>query len=232
MPRIRRKFTTSSRPQLQRLRRLRLLLLLSSPRLRLPLGQSPQSPTSPFELSIRSEIVIAQKLKKQVSESPFSKATKDLVGGKFTLQSEILGNLNLEFTPATKKGEELSVDELGASLGYSGTPGKHTSGLISRLVGGKMPGGFNLTSIKAHLRKTCRLGPLRSDGVPLLGLMMEPPKRLGSEAEANTWLDSVVAAYAQSAGISLASGVGGGEGGGGGGRPVANSKEFIKFQAA
>jgi len=61
---------------------------------------------------------------------------------------------------------------------------------------------------------------------------MEPPKRLGSEAEAKTRLDSVTAAYAQPAGISLSSGRGAAGGGGRGGGPVVNSEVFIKFQAA
>ena len=153
-------------------------------------------------------VIIAQKLKKKVEEIPLSKSIKDLVGGKSTLQNEILGDLNLEFSSAPEQGEELPLDELGSSLdiGYSGALGKHTNGLISRLIGGKMPGGFNLSAIKADLTKTWGLGPLRSDGVLLLGLTLEPPKRLGSEAEAKTWLDSVVASYAQQAGISLSSG--------------------------
>jgi fatty acid synthase subunit alpha len=179
-------------------------------------------------------VIIAQKLKKKVEEVPLSKTIKDLVGGKSTLQNEILGDLNLEFTAAPEKGEELPLDELGSSLGsgYSGQLGKHTTGLISRLIGGKMPGGFNLTAIKGYLSKTWGLGPLRSDGVLLLGLTMDPPKRLGSEAEAKTWLDSVTAVYARSAGISLSSGGTAGSGGGSGGGPVVNSEEFIKFQAA
>ena len=177
-------------------------------------------------------IIIAQKLKKKIEEIPLSKSIKDLVGGKYTLQNEILGDLNLEFSSAPEKGEELPLDELGSSLsaGYSGALGKHTNGLISRLVGGKMPGGFNLTAIKAHLTKSWGLGPSRSDGVLLLGLTIKPPKRLGSEAEAKTWLDTVVAAYAQQSGISLSSGAASGGGGGGGGA-VINSEEFIQFQA-
>ncbi|KAJ3555893.1 hypothetical protein NM688_g2329 [Phlebia brevispora] len=40
-------------------------------------------------------------------------------------------------------------------------------------------------------------------GVLLLGATMEPPKRLGSEAKAKAWLDSVAAVYTQRPGISL-----------------------------
>jgi fatty acid synthase subunit alpha len=179
--------------------------------------------------------IIAQKLKKTIAEIPMGKSMKDLVQGKSTLQNEILGDLQLEFSGAPEKGEELPLEELGSALssGYNGALGKHTSGLVSRLVGGKMPGGFNATSVKGHLSKAWGLGPSRSDGVLLLATTMEPPKHLGSEAEAKAWLDTVVAAYAQQTGISLSSGGAGGGGGGGGsgGGAVINSEEFTKFQA-
>ncbi|KIM74010.1 hypothetical protein PILCRDRAFT_801589, partial [Piloderma croceum F 1598] len=139
----------------------------------------------------------------------------------------------MEFTSAPEKGEELPLEELGAALGvgHSGALGKYTSGLVSRMVGGKMPGGFNITSIKAHLSKAWGLGPSRLDSVLLLGTTMEPTKRLGSEAEAKAWLDTVVTVYAQRSGISVS--VGGAAGGSGGGSRGAmiNSEEFIKFQA-
>ncbi|KAJ7067175.1 fatty acid synthase [Mycena amicta] len=178
-------------------------------------------------------VIVAQKLKKQVNEVPLSKSIKDLVGGKSTLQNEILGDLQLEFTSAPEKGEELPLEELGSALsaGHSGALGKYTTGLVSRVVGGKMPGGFNSSAIKAHLAKSWGLGSGRADGVLLLATTMEPAKRLGSEAEAKAWLDGIVAIYAQRSGISLSSGAAAGGGGGGGGGAVINSEEFLKFQA-
>jgi len=178
-------------------------------------------------------VIIAQKLKKPANEVPLSKSIKDLVGGKSTLQNEILGDLGQEFSSAPEKGEELPLEELGAALGigFSGNLGKYTTGLVSRLIGGKMPGGFNLSAIKSYLSKSWGLGPQRADGVLLLGTTMEPPKRLGSEAEAKAWLDGVVALYAQRSGITLSSAASGGSGGGGsGGGAVMNSEEFLKFQ--
>ncbi|KAJ3768529.1 hypothetical protein FB446DRAFT_815774, partial [Lentinula raphanica] len=93
---------------------------------------------------------------KQAGDISTSKSIKDLVGGKSTLQNEVLGDLQQEFASAPEKGEELPLDELGSALGtvYSGSLGKYTTGLISRLVGGKFPGGFNLPAVKAHLLKT------------------------------------------------------------------------------
>ncbi|EIN09976.1 fatty acid synthase [Punctularia strigosozonata HHB-11173 SS5] len=185
-------------------------------------------PIKPIEILT---VIVAQKLKKKADEVPLSKSIKDLVGGKSTLQNEILGDLQLEFSSAPEKGEELPLEELGSSLTGTGGLGKYTSGLVSRLVGGKMPGGFNISAIKSYLSKSWGLGPSRADGVLLLGTTMEPPKRLGSEAEGKAWLDSVVAAYAQRSGISLSSGAAAGAGGGGGGGAVINSEEFLKFQA-
>ena len=178
-------------------------------------------------------VIIAQKLKKGIDEVPLSKSIKDLVGGKSTLQNEILGDLQLEFTTAPEKGEELPLEELGSTLqsSYSGALGKHTSGLISRLIGGKMPGGFNLSAIKAHLSKTWGLESSRADGVMLLGLTMEPAKRLGSEAEAKAWLDSIVPIYSSRAGLSLSQGGSGAGAGGSSGGAVINSEEFLKFKS-
>ena len=56
-------------------------------------------------------VIVAQKLKKRADEIPFSKSIKDLVGGKSTLQNEILGDLQQEFASAPEKGEELPLEE-------------------------------------------------------------------------------------------------------------------------
>jgi fatty acid synthase subunit alpha, fungi type len=174
-------------------------------------------------------VIVAQKLKKKVDEISLSKSIKDLVGGKSTLQNEILGDLQQEFSAAPEKGEELPLDELGSALGsaHSGSLGKYTNGMVSRMVSSKLPGGFNASAVKAYLSKSWGLGSSRADGVLLLATTMEPAKRIGSEPEAKTWLDGVVAVYAQRSGISLTSGA---AGSGGAGAVTINSEEFVKFQ--
>src|SRR6267142_610722 len=177
--------------------------------------------------------IVSQKLKKQLSEIPLSKSIKDLSNGKSTLQNEIMGDLQGEFSSAPDKGEELPLEELGAALGsgHSGNLGKYSTGLMSRAIGGKMPGGFNISTAKAHLSKTWGLGPQRADAVLLVATTMEPAKRLGSEAEGKAWLDAAAQVYAQRVGISLSAGGGSGSGGGSSGGAVMNSEEFLKFQA-
>jgi len=177
-------------------------------------------------------IIVAQKLKKQASEIPLAKSLKELSGGKSTLQNEILGDLQVEFSSAPEKAEDLPLDELGASLGVGyAALGKHAMALTNRMMGAKMPGGFNISAARAHLSKQWGLGPLRSDSALFFGILSEPPKRLGSESEAKAFLDGLAQSYASYAGISLATAGAAGGGGGGGGGAVMNSEEFDKFVA-
>ncbi|KAI8394241.1 fatty acid synthase [Radiomyces spectabilis] len=180
-------------------------------------------------------VVIAQKLKKTVDEVPLSKSIKDLVGGKSTLQNEILGDLQKEFgNGVPEKAEETPLDELGASLdgSFSGTLGKHSSSMVAKMISSKMPGGFTLANAKSYLTASYGLGPGRIDGALLMGLTMEPAARLGAEADAKAWLDSVAQAYAKKAGVSLnAPGAGAAGGAAGGAVAVINSEEFDALKA-
>ncbi|KAF1805804.1 fatty acid synthase [Mucor lusitanicus] len=182
--------------------------------------------------------IIAQKLKKTASEIPLSKSVKDLVSGKSTLQNEILGDLQKEFNNAVpEKAEESSLEEVGSALNgtFTGALGQHTSALIAKLIGSKMPGGFTLNAAKTYLNSAYGLGPGRTDGALLVAITMEPVARFATEAEAKSWLDTVARAYAAKAGISLSSG--GSPAGGataassGGAVAMINNAEFDAFKA-
>lgn len=163
--------------------------------------------------------LIAQKLKKPLMDVPLSKAIKDLVGGKSTLQNEILGDLGKEFGSTPEKPEDTPLDELGASIQatFNGQLGKQSSSLIARLISSKMPGGFNITAVRKYLETRWGLGPGRQDGVLLLALTAEPPARLGSETDAKAYLDDASQKYASLAGISLSSPAAAGDGAAGAG---------------
>ncbi|KAK2737905.1 3-oxoacyl-[acyl-carrier-protein] synthase [Myotisia sp. PD_48] len=162
--------------------------------------------------------LIAQKLKKGLTDVPPSKAIKDLVGGKSTLQNELLGDLGKEFGSTPERPEDTPIDELSAALQltFNGQLGKQSSSLVARLVSSKMPGGFNITSVRKYLETRWGLGPGRQDGVLLFALTMEPAARFGSEAEAKAYLDDVANKYATHAGISITTVSAGGDGGAGG----------------
>lgn len=111
-----------------------------------------------------------------------------------------------EFGSTPEKPEDIPLDELGASMQttFNGQLGKQSSSLIARLISSKMPGGFNNSSARKHLESRWGLASGRQDAVLLLALTMEPASRLGSEADAKAFLDTVAQKYASNAGISLA----------------------------
>ncbi|KAM0273959.1 hypothetical protein ACHAQH_008079 [Verticillium albo-atrum] len=182
-------------------------------------GPAAQVPDAPVQAIDIVRALIAQKLKKPLSEIPLSKAIKDLVGGKSTLQNEILGDLGKEFGSTPEKPEDTPLDELGASMQatFDGQLGKQTQSLIARLISSKMPGGFNITAARKHLETRWGLAAGRQDGTLLLALTMEPPARLGSEGDAKAFLDDVAQKYASNAGISLTTAAAAGPAGGSGG---------------
>ncbi|KAI1082891.1 hypothetical protein F5B20DRAFT_530768 [Whalleya microplaca] len=181
-----------------------------------PAEAVPDTPVTALEI-VRA--LIAQKLKKPFLEVPLGKAIKDLVGGKSTLQNEILGDLGKEFGSTPEKPEDTPIDELSGLMQatFNGQLGKQSQSLIARLISSKMPGGFNMTSARKYLESRWGLGPGRQDGVLTLAMTMEPPARLGSENDAKAYLDDVSQKYAANSGISLSTAAAAGPAAGGGG---------------
>ncbi|ORX48172.1 fatty acid synthase [Piromyces finnis] len=154
-------------------------------------------------------ILIAQKLKKSVQEVPMSATIKDLVGGKSTLQNEVLGDLQKEFgsSAVPDKSEELPLSELAGQIGSGSIAmGKYSQTLVNKLIGSKMAAGFTKGKINAYLSQKYGLGPKRSDALLLFGLTNEPASRFGSEDEAKAWLDKTASMYSGFAGVSLSAG--------------------------
>jgi fatty acid synthase subunit alpha len=139
--------------------------------------------------------------------------------GKSTLQNEILGDLGKEFGSTPEKPEDTPLDELGAAMQatFDGNLGKTSQGLIARLISSKMPGGFNITTARKYLETRWGLASGRQDGVLLFAITMEPPARLGSDADAKAFLDDVSQKYASHAGISLSTAAAAGPAAGAGG---------------
>lgn len=182
-------------------------------------GPAAQIPDAPVQAVDIVRALVAQKLKKSVQDIPLSKAIKDLVGGKSTLQNEILGDLGKEFGSTPEKPEDTPLDELGAAMQatFDGNLGKTSQGLIARLISSKMPGGFNITTARKYLETRWGLASGRQDGVLLLAITMEPPARLGSDADAKAFLDDATQKYASNAGISLSTAAAAGPAAGAGG---------------
>ncbi|KAJ4382137.1 beta subunit of fatty acid synthetase [Didymella sp. IMI 355093] len=182
-------------------------------------GPAAQVPDAPVTATDILRALVAQKLKKPLMDIPLSKAIKDLVGGKSTLQNEILGDLGKEFGSTPEKPEDTPLDELGASMQatFNGQLGKQSASLIARMVSSKMPGGFNITAVRKHSETRWGLAQGRQDGVLLLAITNEPAARLGSENDGKAFLDEQANKYASIAGISLSAPTAGGDGGAAGG---------------
>ncbi|KAJ2524911.1 fatty acid synthase alpha subunit Lsd1 [Coemansia sp. RSA 2049] len=119
-------------------------------------------------------------------------------------------------TEETQHPEDSSLQQLAKAVGagFSGQQleGKYTMAQAARLFSWKMPGAFTLSSFRNTLATEYQgIGKRRhmQDGVLLTALTMEPESRLSSVVpEAQTWLQTVVKAYAENASVSLASLVG------------------------
>jgi fatty acid synthase subunit alpha len=187
-----------------------------------PVTASAAIPDEPVKAALIVHVLVAQKLKKSLEAVSLSKTIKDLVGGKSTVQNEILGDLGKEFGSTPEKPEDTPLEELAESFQdtFTGTLGKTSSSLIGRLMSSKMPGGFSITVARKYLETRYGLGAGRQDAVLLLSLTQEPATRLGSEADAKDFLDSCATKYASLAGISLTSASAGGDAGGAGGAVI------------
>ncbi|KAJ2776419.1 fatty acid synthase alpha subunit Lsd1, partial [Coemansia javaensis] len=199
-----------------------------------PAAEVPDAPTQPLEV-IRA--LAAYKLKVGLDAVGAGAPIKDLVGGKSTLQNEIIGDLQKEFGgDFPDKPEEMPLAELAQALVVAdGALGKVSSGLVSRMIASKMPGGYTRASICQHLQTAFGLGELRQQALLLVALTMEPAARIDTEAGARSWLAEVAKTYAKQAGITLAAPAPpGSRGAGASAGPVAviNSAEFAAAQKA
>ncbi|KAJ2100177.1 fatty acid synthase alpha subunit Lsd1, partial [Coemansia sp. S100] len=177
--------------------------------------------------------IVAHTTKRSLADVPPQKSIKSLMGGKSTLQNEIVGDLHKEFgSKVPDKAEDLSLQDLAAAIGtFGGNLGKHTQSHLARLFSNKMPGGISLSSSRSTLQAAYGLGPHRQDALLLVALTMEPSGRLSGEAEAKAWLDSVAQAYAAKVGISYAAAAASaGSSSGQTGAPVISSAEMEKMQ--
>ncbi|CCE64391.1 hypothetical protein TPHA_0H01860 [Tetrapisispora phaffii CBS 4417] len=205
-----------------------------------PTSSAPAAALSeePVKAALVLNVLVAHKLKKPLDGISMSKTIKDLVGGKSTVQNEILGDLGKEFGNTPEKPEETPLEELAETFQdtFSGSLGKQSSSLVSRLISSKMPGGFSITVTRKYLQNRWGLPPSRQDSVLLVALAQEPTSRLTSEADANSFWDSATQKYASMYGIDLsaassgASSTGAGAGAGGATIDAAAFDEFTKDQ--
>ncbi|ORX72734.1 hypothetical protein DL89DRAFT_264942 [Linderina pennispora] len=145
-------------------------------------GLAQQNPTAEYPVQMVDVLLL---------EIPKTKSIKELVAGKSTpgLQKE-LGK------PIPDNGEDIPLHVLAKKLGtYSGSLGRYTMAMFSRLVSTKFPGSISQSAVRHHLKSAYGLGTLRQNG--------SQQKRLPDDEAAYKWLDSVAQVYAQVEGITF-----------------------------
>ncbi|KAJ1999489.1 fatty acid synthase alpha subunit Lsd1, partial [Coemansia thaxteri] len=210
----------------------------TTPAVLAPIPSSSSAPLVDVPLQALDVIhaVVAHKTKRSLADVSVQKSIKSMVGGKSTLQNEIVGDLHKELgSKIPDKAEDLSLQDLAAAVGaLTGGLGKYSQAQLARLFSNKMPGGFSLSTARSTLQSAYGVGAQRQDALLLVALTMEPADRLTSDAEAKAWLDTAAQAYAAKAGISYSAAAGSGSGSGGlggqAGAPVISSAEMEKMQ--
>ncbi|KAL5319173.1 hypothetical protein ACEPPN_012222 [Leptodophora sp. 'Broadleaf-Isolate-01'] len=149
--------------------------------------------------------LVAQKLRKSNGEINRTSSIKHLVGGRSTLENEIVGDLINEFGVIPERAEEITITDLSDLLqtDFKGTLGKQTSMMIERMMSSKMPGGFSTSVARKYLQGRWGFSGGRQDAVLLASSVAPPPGRLATAEHANSYFDDKVVTYSSTAGISL-----------------------------
>jgi fatty acid synthase subunit alpha, fungi type len=159
----------------------------------------------PLKASHVLRAIVAQKLKKEFVSINDQKSVKELVGGKSTLQNEIVGDLTVEFGQIPDRPEDLSLEELGSLLenGFSGKLGKYIHNQLARMFSAKMPPGYTTSSAKQFMAEEWRFGPGRQELCLLLSLSSEPAKRLSDPGAVRGYWEDILSTYCTVSNIKI-----------------------------
>lgn len=167
-----------------------------------PTASVPDAPVTALEFI---KAIISLRIKKPIEEIKEQDTIKAIVGGKSALQNELLGDIETEFGQKIPEGaSESSLATLAQQLGGSYQQlGKVGQGLVSKLVSQKMPGGFGLNPLKAHLTGQYGLGEGRIQSFLLFCVTKEPSTRFPSESECFAYIESMSQPYSSYAKVNM-----------------------------
>ncbi len=149
--------------------------------------------------------LIARKFNQGFEDISIGKSIKDLAGGKSTLQNELVGILETEFSTLPPSPEDLSISELGKGIqqSFSGNLGKESSRLVSRFLSAKMPAGYAQKDIRNYLEQAWGVGVGRQTSILLFAVTAEPASRIPTVDSAKEFFDSMATRYASIVAINL-----------------------------
>ena len=122
-----------------------------------------------------------------------------------------MGELGAEFGSVPDGAEDSALQALGEGLSgsFTGKPGKKSSAIISTFISQKLPGGFNQSAAREYLKTNWGVGESMQPTLLLFAATAQPAARIGDAGAAKEFLDSVVAKYSSTFGVSLSQGGGG-----------------------
>ncbi|KAF0712712.1 hypothetical protein As57867_004700, partial [Aphanomyces stellatus] len=151
------------------------------------------------------QVFLATRLKKPLREIHDTSSIQSLTGGKSALQNEIVGDIEKEFDVTVERMSEIHLATLKQMFPKYDHLGRVFSNLVNDTIRKCMPGGFNISHVKRYLTSVHGLGPGRISSVLMHSLLFPPaPSRHANESTAKSWLDTIVADYANFVGVSVA----------------------------
>ncbi|ETV97148.1 holo-[acyl-carrier-protein] synthase [Aphanomyces invadans] len=169
---------------------------------------------------------LAHKFKKKFADVTDAVSVHDLAAGKSAVQNEVVGELEAEFGGGVDGVAETKIGDLAPKFAGYTKPGKYFTSTVAKMLSAKLPGGFSASQLRAYMAQERVLGPKRIEIALIHSLINMPEARFATEADAKTWINSVVDEYGSIAGVTIpyaskaGPAVGGGMammGGGGGG---------------
>ena len=154
----------------------------------------PDAPVSAQEIIT---CLVARKLNRAFDEIPTAKSIRELTGGKSTLQNELIGILESEFSSLPPAPEDAPISLLSEEIqrNFSGNVGKESSRLLARLFSTQMPAGFSQNDLRNYLESTWGVGKGRQTSILLLATTAELKVRLPSVDAAKSFFESIIARY-------------------------------------
>ncbi|KAL7620269.1 hypothetical protein AAE478_009262 [Parahypoxylon ruwenzoriense] len=148
--------------------------------------------------------LVASSLKKPASDIKLDETIKAISGGRSIVQNEIIGDMLEEFGPLADDVENVPLKELASTIQstYDGRMKKCLRTRVEKMIAAKMPGSFDLISVRSFLTDKWGLASGRQDAVLLIALGQQPAARLKKNEDAEAFFDTITRGYLDSVGLS------------------------------
>ncbi|CAK5194543.1 unnamed protein product, partial [Aphanomyces euteiches] len=146
---------------------------------------------------------LAHKFKKKFSEITDSTSVHEFAAGKSAVQNEVVGELEAEFGGGVDGVAETKLGDLAPKFAAYNKPGKYFTSTVAKMLSAKLPGGFSASQLRAYMAQERCLGPKRIEIALIHSLVNAPDARFATEADAKTWINSVIDEYGSVSSVTI-----------------------------